>query len=340
MMGETLLTLWLEFILCAAVIVFCGYKLSIYGDMIAEKSGLGRAWIGLILMAGVTSLPELINGVSSVALAGVPDIAAGDIMGSCIFNLSIIAIMDALHGPEPVFSKADTGHILSAGFGIILIGVATMSILLGDSIPALGYVGLYTPIIVFIYFVAVRSVYFFEKRNLAERTVEMVESEEEYAHTTLRAVIVRYTVYAVFIVAAASVLPFLGEKIAVSTGLGQSFVGTFFIGITTSLPELAVSISALKIGATDMAIANLFGSNLFNIVVLAVDDLFYKAGPVLSDVSKGHAVMGLMAMLMTGITIVALIYRVRKKTFLRLSWDAIALFLAYFISLFLLYSLR
>jgi cation:H+ antiporter len=335
-----MLTLWLGFFLCAGIIVFCGYKLSVYGDAIAEKSGLGRAWIGLILMAGVTSLPELINGISSVTIAGVPDIAVGDIMGSCIFNLSIIAIMDALHGPEPIFSKADTGHILSAGFGIILIGVATMSILLGDVLPPLGYVGLYTPIIVFIYFVAVRSVYFFEKRSLAERTVEMVEIEDQYAHMSVRETAVKYAIYAVIIVAAASVLPFIGEKIAVETGLGQSFVGTFFIGLTTSLPELAVSISALRIGATDMAIANLFGSNLFNIAILAVDDLFYAAGPVLNDVSQSHAIMGLMAMLMTGITVVALIYRVRKKTFLRLSWDAIALILAYFISLLILYSLR
>ncbi len=335
-----MLTLWLGFFLCAGIIVFCGYKLSVYGDAIAEKSGLGRAWIGLILMAGVTSLPELINGISSVTIAGVPDIAVGDIMGSCIFNLSIIAIMDALHGPEPIFSKADTGHILSAGFGIILIGVATMSILLGDVLPPLGYVGLYTPIIIFIYFIAVRSVYFFEKRSLAERTVEMVESETQYAHMSIRETAIKYTVYAVIIVAAASVLPFLGERIAAATGLGQSFVGTFFIGLTTSLPELAVSISALRIGATDMAIANLFGSNLFNIAILAVDDLFYKAGPVLNDVSQSHAVMGLMAMLMTGITVVALIYRVRKKTFLRLSWDAIALILAYFICLLILYSLR
>ncbi len=215
-----------------------------------------------------------------------------------------------------------------------------MSILLGDVLPPLGYVGLYTPIIIFIYFIAVRSVYFFEKRSLAERTVEMVESETQYDHMSIREIVIKYTVYAVIIVAAASVLPFIGEKIAVETGLGQSFVGTFFIGLTTSLPELAVSISALRIGATDMAIANLFGSNLFNIAILAVDDFFYTAGPVLNDVSQSHAVMGLMGMLMTGITVVALIYRVRKKTFLRLSWDAIALILAYFISLLILYSLR
>src|SRR3990172_2991592 len=114
--------LWLQLIFCSAVIVFCGTNLSKYGDVIAEKTGLGRAWIGLVLMASVTSLPELITGISSVAFANVPDIALGDIMGSCVFNLSIIALMDILHGPKPIFSKAEHSHILSAGFGVILIG--------------------------------------------------------------------------------------------------------------------------------------------------------------------------------------------------------------------------
>src|SRR3989339_2042120 len=112
-----------EFILCSAVIVYCGSNLSRYGDVIAEKTGLGRAWIGLVLMASVTSLPELITGISSVAYANVPNIALGDIMGSCVFNLSIIALMDILHGKKPIFSESERGHILSAGFGIILISL-------------------------------------------------------------------------------------------------------------------------------------------------------------------------------------------------------------------------
>src|SRR3989337_740787 len=105
--------IWLEFILCSAVIVYCGSNLSKYGDVIAEKTGLGRAWIGLILMASVTSLPELITGISSVTIADVPNIALGDIMGSCVFNLSIIVIMDMLHGSAPIFHKTEHGNILA-----------------------------------------------------------------------------------------------------------------------------------------------------------------------------------------------------------------------------------
>jgi len=78
--------LWFEFIVCSGVIVFCGTLLAKYGDIIAEKTGMGRAWIGLILMASVTSLPELITGISSVTIANTPDIALGDIMGSCVFK--------------------------------------------------------------------------------------------------------------------------------------------------------------------------------------------------------------------------------------------------------------
>jgi cation:H+ antiporter len=333
------LVLWLEFILCSGVIVISGIFLSRYGDIIAEKTGLGRAWIGLILMAGVTSLPELINGISSVTVADVPDIALGDIMGSCIFNISIIAILDLFHGPQPIFSKAEHGHILSAGFGVILIGIPCISILAGSNIPAIGHIGIYTPVIIFIYFIAVRSVYFHEKRTLAERVGELVETKM-YDHVSVRAAVVKYTLNAVVIVVAATLLPFIGARIAEETGLGQSFVGTFFIGLTTSLPELAVSLSALSIGATDMAIANLFGSNLFNIFILAIDDIFYTDGPILSSISTSHAVAGFMAVLMTGIAVVALTYRLRKKTLLRLSWDTIALILAYCVSFLLLYSLR
>ncbi|MDH4101110.1 MAG: sodium:calcium antiporter, partial [Nitrospirota bacterium] len=82
-----MVVLWLKFILCSAVIVYCGTKLSRYGDVIAEKTGMGRAWTGLILVSSVTSLPELFIGISSVTIAGTPDIALGDIMGSCVFNL-------------------------------------------------------------------------------------------------------------------------------------------------------------------------------------------------------------------------------------------------------------
>lgn len=331
--------IWLEFIFCSAVIILCGTYLSRYGDVIAEKVGLGRAWIGLILMASVTSLPELITGISSVAIVDTPNIALGDIMGSCVFNLSLIALMDILHGPGPIFSKAEHGHILSAGFGIILIGFASISILSNQNIPAIGHIGLYTPLIILIYGIGIRSIFLFEKRKIAEFVSEMAQAVQ-YKHISTKEAVAKYALNALIIIAVATWLPFIGNRLAEETGLGKSFVGTVFIALTTSLPELVVSISALRIGAADMAIANLFGSNMFNIFVLAIDDIFYIKGSLLTDVSSNHAVTGFMAVLMTGIAVVGLTYRLEKKAFLRLGWDATALLLAYIVNIYLLYLLR
>ncbi len=331
--------IWLEFIFCSLVIIICGTMLVRYGDVIAEKTGLGRAWIGLVLMASVTSLPELITGISSVAIADTPNIALGDIMGSCVFNLSIIALMDILHGKKPIFSESERGHILSAGFGIILISIASISILANQNIPAIGFIGIYTPLIILIYAIGVRSVFFFEKKRIKEFVGDMAQTIQ-YGHITTKEAVVKYAINALFIVGAAAWLPFIGDRLADETGLGRSFIGTVFIALTTSLPEVAVSVSALKIGATDMAIANLFGSNMFNILILAIDDIFYVKGPLLAHVSANHAVTGFMAALMTGIAVIGLIYRLEKKVFMRLGWDAIALLLAYFVNIYLLYSLR
>ncbi|MCK9418752.1 MAG: sodium:calcium antiporter [Nitrospirae bacterium] len=334
-----MLLLWLQFILCSAVIVYCGTKLSRYGDVIAEKTGLGRAWVGLILMASVTSLPELITGISSVTIADTPDIALGDIMGSCVFNLAIISLMDMLHGPTPIFSRVEHGHILSAGFGVVLIGLTSVSLLAGELIPSFGHIGLYTPAILVIYGVGIRSVFLFEKKKIATFVGEISEAAR-YDHMTTRETAFKYAINALIIVGAAAWLPFLGNRLAVETGLGRSFIGTTFIAMTTSLPELVVSIAALRIGAADMAIANLFGSNLFNIFILAIDDLVYAKGPLLSHVSQTHAVTGLMAVIMTGIAMVSLTFRLEKKAFLRIGWDALALIFAYVINIYFQYALR
>ena len=101
-MNETVLA-WLQFGVCAAVIGFAGAKLSRYGDVLANKTGLSGSWIGLILLSTVTSLPELITGISSVTVAEVPNIAAGDVLGSCVFKLMILVVLDFFHRHQPVY---------------------------------------------------------------------------------------------------------------------------------------------------------------------------------------------------------------------------------------------
>ena len=154
--------IWLQFALCTAFILYSGTRLSLYGDVIAEKSGLGRTWIGVILMASVTSLPELVTGVSSVAIYSLPNIAAGDVLGSCMFNLLILAMLDIKRNGSPISAMAHQGHVLTAAFGILLLGLVAISILAADLTPAIGWVGLSSPIIVLIYIAAMRIVFRYE----------------------------------------------------------------------------------------------------------------------------------------------------------------------------------
>ena len=169
--------LWLEFLICSALIVFSGYKLSRYGDIIAEKSGMGRIWIGVVLIASVTSLPELVTGISSVTIAGAPDIAVGDVLGSCVFNMLILAVLDALYRPMPISTRAHYGHVLSAGFGILLLTVVAGGLFLGDRLAPFGWIGLYTLLITLVYVIAMRMVFNFERRQVAayikEKTVQL-----------------------------------------------------------------------------------------------------------------------------------------------------------------------
>ncbi|MDP2168558.1 MAG: hypothetical protein Q8J64_09550 [Thermodesulfovibrionales bacterium] len=329
---------WLGFIACTSLIVYSGTKLSKYGDIIAEKTGLGRTWIGIVLMATVTSLPELMTGISSVTFAGVPDIAVGDALGSCVFNMVILAFLDAFYKVVPISAKAQQGNVLSAGFGMLLLGIVAMSLFLSGNIPPLGWIGPYSLVFAVIYFVAMRLVYYYEKRNLIafikEKAVEL-----KYEKIPTRTAVINYCINAAVVIAAAFFLPGIGKGIAESTGLGQTFVGNIFIAISTSLPEVVVSISAVKMDAVDLAIGNLFGSNIFNILILGIDDIFFTQGPLLSYVDPNHIISALSAIAMTAIAVIGLTYRAEKKQLL-LAWDSIGILLVLIVNLMFLYMLR
>jgi len=327
---------WLSFALCGAVLAVAGARLSRYGDVIADKTGISGSWIGLVLLASVTSLPELVTGISAVAAADAPNIAVGDVLGSCVFNLTILVVVDFLHRGESVYRRAGQGHILSAGFGVVMIGFVGLNILLGQKplVPSLGHVGLYTPIFVIIYLLAIRAIFDYEREQVA---VHAAAGASRYPGITLRAAVTNYAVAALAVLAAGSWLPFVAVSLADAMGWHRTFVGTLFVAGVTSLPELVVTIAALRIGAVDMAIANLLGSNLFNIAILAVDDLFFVRGPILSHVSPMHAVSAASAVVMSGIVIVALLYRPRERLFRRIGWTSLALLTVYILNAYVLF---
>jgi Ca2+/Na+ antiporter len=235
-----LAAIWLQFAFCALLIGAAGPELSRSGDIIADKTNISATWIGLILLGAVTSLPELAAGVSAVTAADTPNIAVGDVFGSCVFNLLILVVVDFLHREAPIYRRAHQGHILSAGFGVILIGFAGVNLLIADHHAnyTIGHVGLYTPILIALYLLAMRTVFTYEREH---REAFVEGAAERYPCITLNAALVRYAIAAVVVVGAGVWLPFVGADLADAMGWRTTFVGSLFVAGATSIPELVVT---------------------------------------------------------------------------------------------------
>lgn len=330
-----MLMTWIQFLLCLALITWAGQRLSLYGGIIAEEMGLSLTWVGLIMIASVTSLPELATGISSVAAVHSPDIAVGDVLGSCVFNLMLIVILDFLHRKESVYTRAHIGHALSASFGVVMIGFVGSSILLSQAgmVWSLGHVGLYTPFILLFYMLAIRALFRYEQAQ----PMPLTKREVRKHGIDLKQAKIGYAMASVVVVIAGIWLPFVGKEIAGAMGWQESFVGTLFIAMVTSLPEAVVTIFALRLGAIDMALGNVLGSNLFNVAILALDDLAYLPGPLLAAVSPAHIISVLSAMMMSGIAIVGLFYRPQKRVFRTVGWLSLFLLSIYLINSFAIY---
>lgn len=324
---------WGEFAVCVALIAFAGPALMRYGDIIAQRTGLTRNWIGLLLLATATSLPELFTGVSAVTIANAPNIAVGDALGSCIFNLAILVVLDALSRDGSVFSRMDQGHILTAGFGVILIGFAGASLLLGANqfAPNIFHIGIFTPVLIALYLVAMRVLFGYESRRPGAG-VPRAESG-----IGLGRAIAGYLLAAAVVVGAGVWLPFVGLEISDAMGWRATFVGTLFVAAATSAPEMIVTLAALRAGALDMGIANLLGSNLFNMLVLAIDDIAYRRGSLFAAASPTHAVTAFAAAIMSGIVIVALLDRPSMRFFGVVGWTSLSLSTVYFMSSYVIY---
>lgn len=328
---------WAAFGAVVAIIGAAGYRMCKAADDIAEISGLSRAWVGLLLLSIATSLPELVTGLSAIALFDAPNVAVGDALGSCVFNLLILVVLELLARGESLYARVGSGHTVSAAFGVVLAGFIAFSILVAPASPALriGHVGLYTPVILGAYFVALYTVFQHERRTIAAVGHQPLMPGVDVR--SLSTAVRRYAVSAAFVIAAGAVLPRIAVEIARQMGWSNTFVGTIFVAFATSVPEVAVSITAMAIGSVDMAVANLLGSNLFDVAIVALDDLVYTAGPILSAVSPSHAVTAVSAAVMSGVAIVGFSYRPAGRLFRVSSWVGLTLFAIYLFNAFVQY---
>jgi cation:H+ antiporter len=320
------------FAICAALITLSGTQLSKQGNKLAEATGLSKAWIGLILMATVTSLPELVTGVSAVTVVRAPDLAIGNVLGSCAFNLLMLSLLD-LFVKKPITSLVRASHIVSGAFSIILLALVGAGISFDFDFFSMLWISPLSLALMVVYINAMRAVFRYERAHPEE--LVLVDSYNEGNGNSVRKALTIYCLHALVVVLAALFLPYFGEGIAKHFELSDTFFGTVFLAITTSLPEVVVSVSALRLGALDMAMGNLLGSNVFNIAILALLDFFYTEGPLFTAISDKHILSIFSSIMMTAIVAIGLVVRPEKKRFF-LSVDAWFILVIYLINIVML----
>jgi cation:H+ antiporter len=304
----------LQFGVCAAIIVVAGTFLTRYADAIAEITGLGRLVVGSVLLAGATSLPELTVDISAVRL-GFADLAVGDLLGSSLMNLLILAVLDLSHHSRgKMLSRQGAAHALSGSVSAALAALVALGLLTGKAFEPFALLGVSPAIymLVIAYCLGVRLVYLDQKIAM-QNTPKSDEAKAEAPEITLKRALLGFVICAVAIFVSGPYLAEAAGELADRTGLGNTFVGTTLVALSTSLPELVSMMAALRLGALDLAIGNVFGSNAFNMLLFAPLDFIHN-GSLLAAVSPRHVITCVASMLATLIAIMGQLYQSESRT--------------------------
>lgn len=322
---------WIKFIVTAALIVFAAIQLAKYGDIIAVRTRLGGMFIGVLLLAGATSLPEVLTSISALS-QNAPNLAAGNLLGSNTFNMFLLALVDIVSRNERVLRKAALKHALTGSLTVFMIGLVVF-FMLADIRLQVGWVGLDSLAIIGCYIVAVRLV----QGSAAPASPSGALPDIPEGTPRLRTGVIGFLIASLGLVLVTPIMVESSNEIAVITGLGTTFIGTTLVALVTSLPEMVTTLAAIKIGAADMAIGNLFGSNMFNMFAIGLTDFFFLQGRFLAAIDPAFLLIGILGLLMTGMGLIGNLAKLEKRIWF-IEIDALALVLVYFGSLWLLYT--
>lgn len=322
--------IWVTFLVSSALVVIAAQKLATYGDVIAVRTRLGGMFIGTLLLAAATSLPELLTTVNSINQA-VPDLAAGNIFGSCMFNMFMLAILDLVVLRGRILRAVLLNHAVSGGLAAMLAALAIFFIMADINI-GFGWVGLDSLILIGVY---VAGVWLLTQNNTA--TSGELSDEADATVPGLSVGLLGFLLATLVLVLVTPVLVRSSKAIAEATGVSAGFVGVTLVAIVTSLPELVTTVAAARIGAYDLAIGNLFGSNCFNIFALGLTDFFFVQGRFLASIDDAMLLAGVLGLLLTTMGLFGNVTRINRRIgYIEL--DAIAIALVYGFGMWLLYS--
>jgi cation:H+ antiporter len=328
------------FVAAGAIVWFAGTHLARYADAFAEQTGLGRVAVGMILLASITSLPEITIAITST-FQGTPQLSINDVLGSAALNVVILAAADAVLDRQALTSVQGSARVMLQGvLGILIMALSIGAFIAGD-VLLLG-VGVWSWLMLLSYVFCVvlltqtRQGDAWRPSNAAEDRQIAEEQSEQWSMTRLAMLI---ALCALGILVAGVTLAKTGAALGEQTGLGVSFFGVVFLAVTTSLPEISTTVSLVRRRQYELAISGIFGTNIFNVTIIVLVDALHSGGPVLAEIGRTASVGALLCIVLTAIFLVGLIER-RNRVLLRMGYDSIAVLLAYAAGLVVLYSVR
>ncbi|WP_321368260.1 hypothetical protein [uncultured Desulfuromusa sp.] len=303
----------IAFSTAALVIVIAGSQLARRADTLADRTGLGEALFGVLLLAGVTSLPDFAATLSA-AIDARPDLAMSNVMGSMAANLLFLGVADV------VYRKANLEHAAASPINLILAGLLIVLLtmpLLAIITPKVNQWSIHpiTPVIVATYLFGLHLVHRTRIKpmwfpRLTHQTVADKPNKQHRGRSS--SVWVGFIGMAIATGIAGWVLMEAAKGIADQTGLSETLVGGLLTALATSTPELVTTIVAIRIGALTLAVSNIFGTNCFNMLVVAAADVGYAHGSIYHDMAPVQMIWGLVSILMTAILLMGL---VRRETY-------------------------
>jgi cation:H+ antiporter len=298
--------IWLPLAAFAAVgvaVFLVASRLARHADAIADATGLGRAWVGALLLAASTSLPELITDINAAALGAI-DLGVGDLLGSTLTNMLILAVLDLAYRRRNVFDSVSPHHALVATLAMVLTAMLGAAIASGGW-GRIGHVGVETLLIVAVYLLGMRSVYLVSRPTAPPEQLVLGDTRR----TVLRRGVGGFVLGAAGLALTAPLLVLSAEVLAAESGISTTVIGTILVGFTTSFPEIAATIAAARLGAFDLAVGNVLGSNAFNMCIVFAMDVVYVRGPILAEAARLHVLSAMMAVMAVGFSVMGILAR-------------------------------
>lgn len=257
----------------ASLVVFLSIKLSNYVDFLDKKTKVSGALLGGILLAGVTSLPELFTSLTGTIMVGDNNLVLGNIMGSDFFDIIIFGVVYFMFFKKFTQGKVGKQHYLTSLFlGAMLVAVTIAAFVFDKNDWLLGWFNPMSLVVIAIYVLSI---------ILTPKTEEKEDKEEADTKLSVKQIWILLAVCSVILIGASISVTYVTEQIVTEYNIGHTFGGSLFLGIATSLPEVTATISLCKKKNFDAAYGDILGSCVFNVIILGIADaLSFNAGPL------------------------------------------------------------